>query len=65
MPRKNTKFEERVQIAKFCIEHEHDYVQTAEEFGVSLHQAQIYTAKYEEGGEDALKETRGRRRLVE
>lgn len=59
---RKTTFEERVEIASYCISHEHNYAETAEKFSVSYQQARNYTVKYENGGVDALQDNRGRRK---
>ncbi|MBC3536598.1 helix-turn-helix domain-containing protein, partial [Megasphaera hominis] len=51
---KKTTFDERVEIAAYCISHEHNYAETAEKYQVSYQQARSYTVKYEAGGLDAL-----------
>lgn len=59
---RKTIFEERVEIASYCISHNHNYAETAEKFKVSYQQARNYTAKYENGGIDALQDNRGKRK---
>lgn len=59
--RKST-FEERVEIASYCISHDHNYAETAEKFKVSYQQARNYTVKYEKNGIDALQDNRGKRK---
>ena len=59
---RKTTFEERVEIASYCISHEHNYAETAERFSVSYQQARNYTVKYENGGIDALQDNRGKRK---
>lgn len=59
---RKTTFEERVEIASYCISHDHNYAETAEKFSVSYQQARSYTVKYENGGIDALQDNRGRRK---
>lgn len=51
---RKTTFEERVEIASYCIAHDHNYAETAEKYEVSYQQARSYTVKYEAGGADAL-----------
>lgn len=57
-----TTFEERIEIASYCISHDHNYAETAEKFCVSYQQARNYTVKYENGGIDALQDNRGKRK---
>lgn len=59
---RKTTFEERVEIAAYCISHEHNYSKTAEKHGVSYQQARSYTVKYEAGGLDALTDNRGKKK---
>lgn len=59
---KKTTFDERVEIAAYCISHEHNYAETAEKYQVSYQQARSYTVKYEAGGLDALKDNRGKKK---
>lgn len=59
---RKTTFEERVEIASYCISHNHNYAQTAEKFKVSYQQARNYTIKYEKNGIDALWDYRGRQK---
>lgn len=58
---RKTTFQERVEIASYCISHGHNYAETAEKFSVSYQQARNYTVKYENSGVDALQDNRGRR----
>jgi len=59
---RKTTFEERVEIASYCISHNHNYTETSEKYQVSYQQARNYTVKYEAGGIDALKDNRGKRK---
>lgn len=59
---RKTTFEERVEIASYCISHEHNYSETAEKFSVSYQQARNYTVKYEKDGINALQDNRGKRK---
>ena len=58
-------YEERVDIVKYCIEHQNNYAETAEYFQVSYQQVYSWVAKYEKGGVEALQDNRGRRKSVE
>ena len=60
---RKTTFEERVEIASYCISHNHNYAETSEKFKVSYQQARNYTIKYETGGVAALQDNRGKRKL--
>ena len=59
---RKTTFEERVEIASYCISHNHNYSETAEKFSVSYQQARNYTIKYENDGLNALQDNRGKRK---
>lgn len=59
---RKTTFEERVEIASYCISHDYNYAETAEKFSISYQQARNYTVKYEKGGVDALLDNRGKRK---
>ena len=59
---RKTTFEERVEIVQYCIGHTHNYVETAEKFGISYQQARNYTVKYEEKGVEGLRDGRGKRK---
>lgn len=59
---RKTTFEERVEIASYCISHDHNYTETSEKFKVSYQQARNYTIKYETGGVSALQDNRGKRK---
>ena len=59
---RKTTFEERVEIASYCISHDHNYVETSEKFKVSYQQARNYTIKYEASGVTALQDNRGKRK---
>lgn len=59
---RKTTFEERVEIASYCIAHDHNYAETAEKFSVSYQQARNYTVKYESKGLDGLQDNRGKRK---
>lgn len=62
---RKTTFEERVIIVKYCIEHNHNYNQTAKEFQISYQQARNYTVKYETDGVEGLRDRRGKRKSEE
>ena len=59
---RTTTFDERVEIASYCIAHEHNYSETAEKFKVSYQQARSYTVKYEKNGIPGLQDKRGMRK---
>ena len=59
---RKTTFEERVEIVQYCISHDHNYAQTAEQYQVSYQQARNYIVKYEAGGVEALRDNRGKQK---
>ena len=59
---RKTTFEERVEIVQYCIKHNHNYAETAENFNISYQQARNYTVKYEEKGVEGLQDRRGKRK---
>jgi len=62
---RKTTLEERIEIVQYCIGHNYNYKETAEKYGISYQQARNYTAKYQDGGVDALKDRRGKRKDVD
>lgn len=59
---RKTTFDERVEIAAYCIAHDRNYAETVEKFTVSYQQARNYTVKYEKGGVDVLQDNRGKQK---
>jgi len=59
---RKTSFDERVEIVKYCIEHSHNYSETAEKFQVSYQQVYSWTNKYLKDGIEALQDRRGRKK---
>ncbi|MCM3042763.1 helix-turn-helix domain-containing protein [Paenibacillus motobuensis] len=62
---RSTTWQERIDIVLHCIAHEHDYRKTAAQFKVSYNQVYQWVKKYEDGGEDALQDGRGRKKAPE
>ena len=62
---RKTTFEERVEIVQYCIAHDRNYAQTAEQYQVSYQQARNYIVKYEAGGVEALRDNRGKRKSLD
>ena len=54
--------EERVQIARECLETGCNYGETAKKYGVSYQQVRSWTLKYKELGEAGLEDRRGKRK---
>lgn len=59
---RSTAFDERIEIVKYCIEHNKNYNETAEKYQVSYQQVRTWTLKYEESGVEALVDNRGKRK---
>ncbi|HHY26240.1 MAG TPA: helix-turn-helix domain-containing protein [Desulfitobacterium dehalogenans] len=57
-----TTYDERVEIVKYCIEHQNNYTETAQKFQVSYQQVYSWTNKYLKDGIDALQDRRGKRK---
>ncbi|WLR54496.1 IS3 family transposase [Mesobacillus subterraneus] len=62
MTRRNTTINERKEIVLYCLENGKDYQKAAETFKVSYQQAYQWVKKYEDGGEEALRDKRGRKK---
>jgi len=56
--RKTTK-EERIEIVRYCIEHNRDYKETALRYDVSYGQIYSWVRKYDASGEEGLLDKRG------
>lgn len=59
---RKTTFDERVEIVRYCLAHDHNYAGTSEKYQVSYQQARNYTVKYEADGVEALRDKRGKRK---
>lgn len=57
-----TTYDERVEIVKFCIEHQNNYAETAQKFQVSYQQVYSWINKYLKDGVEALQDRRGKRK---
>lgn len=62
---RSTTWQERMNIVLHCIAHERDYGKTAAQFEVSYNQVYQWVKKYENGGQDALQDGRGRNKAPE
>lgn len=58
--RRRTTLEERREIVTYCIEHKHNYKNTAAKFDVSYNQVYCWVKKYDTDGEIGLTDRRGR-----
>ncbi|MDO7789211.1 helix-turn-helix domain-containing protein, partial [Desulforamulus aquiferis] len=57
-----TTYDQRIEIVKYCIEHQQNYAETAQKFQVSYQQIYSWTNKYLTDGVDALQDKRGKRK---
>lgn len=58
--RRKTTLDERKEIVSYCIEHNRDYKSTAKLYNVSYSQVYGWVRKYDQQGENALIDNRGR-----
>jgi len=58
---RKTTWDERIHIVLDCLGNGKDYQKTAETYEVSYQQVYQWVKKYEDGGEEALKDKRGRK----
>lgn len=59
---RQTTYEERIEIVRYCIEHQNNYAETAQKYQVSYQQVYSWVTKYENNGIDALQDNRGKRK---
>lgn len=59
---RKTTYEERIEIVKYCIEHQNNYAEAAQEYQVSYQQVYAWVNKYEKDGIEALQDRRGKRK---
>ena len=59
---RHTTQEERIQIAKECLESGKNYGEMALKYNVSYQQARTWTLRFEEIGEAGLEDRRGKRK---
>lgn len=62
---RTTTWQERIDIVQYCLLNQQDYQKTAEQFQVSYQQVYQWVKKFENGGQDALKDGRGRKKAPE
>jgi transposase-like protein len=60
---RSTTWEERIQVVLYCIENEKNYKKTADTYDVSYQQVYQWVTKYEKGGDEALKDKRGKNKV--
>ena len=63
--RRDTTLEERIEIVKHCLQHDHNYKETAALYNCNYSQVRNWVLKYERDGEDGLKDKRGERKQNE
>ncbi|WP_420846151.1 IS3 family transposase [Neobacillus notoginsengisoli] len=59
---RKTTLNERKEIVLYCLENDKDYQRAAEIYQVSYQQVYQWVQKYEDGGEEALRDKRGRKK---
>jgi len=62
---RTTTWQERIDIVLYCLVNGQDYTKTASHFHVSYQQVYSWAKKYEAGGEEALRDGRGRTKAPE
>jgi transposase-like protein len=62
---RSTTWQERIDIVQYCLANQQDYHKTAGQFQVSYQQVYQWVKKFEDGGQDALKDGRGRKKAPE
>jgi transposase-like protein len=62
---RSTTWQERIDIVLYCLAHQQDYRKAANQFQVSYQQVYGWVKKYELGGQDALRDGRGRTKAPE
>ncbi|WP_169081326.1 helix-turn-helix domain-containing protein [Paenibacillus sp. PL91] len=62
---RSTTWQERIEIVQYCLTNQHDYQMTAGQFQVSYQQVYQWVKKFEDGGQEALKDGRGRKKALE
>ncbi|WP_339192793.1 IS3 family transposase [Paenibacillus sp. FSL E2-0230] len=60
-----TTWQERINIVLYCLSNGEDYAKAASHFHVSYQQVYSWVKKYEAGGEEALRDGRGRTKAPE
>lgn len=57
---RKTTYAERLEIVQYCLDHDNSYQKAAERYQVSYQQVNSWVRKYNEGGEKALLDRRGK-----
>lgn len=55
--------EEKIEIVKYCIENDKNYIETSKKYQVSYQQVRSWVIKFEKSGIDGLLDRRGKRKL--
>lgn len=63
--RRDTTLEERIEIVTYCLQHNHNYKETAALYNCNYSQVRNWVLKYERDGEDGLNDKRGKRKQNE
>jgi transposase-like protein len=59
---RKTTYDERVEIVKYCVEHEYKYNDAAQKYQVSYQQVYTWMEKYKHDGVEGLEDRRGKRK---
>lgn len=62
---RSTTWQERMEIVQHCLIHNLDYGKTAEQHQVSYQQVYLWVRKYQDSGQDGLRDGRGRKKAEE
>ena len=62
---RKTTWQERLEIVQYCLTHNQDYRKTAEQYQASCQQVYQWVKKYQDGGQEALQDGRGRKKAEE
>lgn len=62
---RSTTWQERIDIVQYCLAHQHNYQKAADHFKVSYQQVYQWVKKFQDGGQDALQDGRGRKKASE
>jgi len=62
---RSTTWQERIEIVLYCLAHQQDYGKAAKQYKVSYQQVYGWVQKYEAGGEESLRDGRGRTKAPE
>ena len=63
--RRKTTFDERLEVVKYCLDHDRRIADTASVYKCSYAQVRSWLIKYDKDGEDGLKDRRGKHRKEE